>query len=541
MSARTTAKATVDAVDAVIGDPNRGLDPYVGNTYRGKIIAPLTGTNSVVSHIDVGVEIAPVNGIITYGFFTGNHAVSLNNSPKFGEGKGYSPFTAVQEAAAVKAITLWDELIPETFVNVGDVDVKGWAHNDATILLANTTTGPAQAWAYYPGYNHQYTRVSSDVWIAEPEFNGSNGWLRYGGYGETTLIHELGHTLGLSHPGAYNFGPGFAVTYANGAEYAQDSKEYTIMSYWSDRETGALVTTWNVFLAGQPQTPMIHDIYTIQSKYGADLTTRAGDTTYGFNTTAGINDVYNFQHNPYPMLSIYDASGAHDKIDLSGFTVGQFLDLHAGSFSSIGGAPASLAQTNIDRAQWNVDSGSVVGDPYYLAPITVAAYNDLVTSRPAIITGRILATTGVAGITATEFDNFSIAYGTTIEDATGGSARDLLWGNEVANIIHGGGGDDVIDGFEGADTLYGDAGNDTFKFHNMETGDRIMDWNAGDKIDLTAFGHLTFIGGAAFSAAGQVHYTGGVLSADINGDGIADFGVTLATSPILGASDLLLI
>ena len=24
-----------------------------------------------------------------------------------------------------------------------------------------------------------------------------------------TLVHEIGHSLGLSHPGNYNFGPGF--------------------------------------------------------------------------------------------------------------------------------------------------------------------------------------------------------------------------------------------------------------------------------------------------------------------------------------------
>jgi len=508
-----------------ISDPNRGLDPYAGDTYRGKIIGSLS---LVAAHIDSGMRIAPdANGVVTYGFYTGNHAVGLNNNPSFGEGKGYSPFSAAQKAAASAAIGLWDDLIPLTFVNVGDQRTSDWAKNNATIVLANTTTGPAQAWTYYPGYDHQYTRVSGDVWTATPDVNGSNNWLRFGGYGNTTLIHELGHSLGLSHPGAYNFGPGFSATYVNGAEYAQDSKEYSIMSYWSDRETNALVTTWNVFLAGQPQTPMVHDIYTIQQMYGADLTTRIGDTTYGFNSTAG-KDVYDFTKNPYPMLSIYDAGGAHDKIDLSGFTVGQFVDLHAGSFSSIGGAPVSLGQTNADRAQWNVDSGSNPGDPYYLAPQTQAQYDALISTRLPIIESRIEATTGVDGINATEYCNVSIAYGTTIEDATGGSARDLLWGNDAANVLSGNGGDDVIKGFGGNDTLYGGAGNDTFVFANDGSTDTIADFQSGhDMIDLT---------GIAGASKKYVSYNSTLhqVQIDTNHDGTADMFINIQGDAVSG-------
>jgi serralysin len=475
---------------SVISDPNRGLDPYAGNTYRGKIIADLP---TVVQHIDSGRRLPyGTDKIVTYGFYTGQHYVGINNNPHyFGEGQGYTPFSATQKAAATAAIGYWDDLIPVTFVNVGDVNQSGWAKGSATILFANTTTGPAQAWTYYPGSDQGYHRFADDVWTATPDVNGSNGWLRFGGYGNTTLVHELGHSMGLSHPGAYNFGPGFSVNYVNGAEYAQDSKEYSIMSYWSDRETNALVTTWNVFLAGQPQTPMVHDIYTIQSIYGADPTTRTGNTTYGFNSNAG-KAVYDFNQNPYPMLSIYDASGAHDKIDLSGFTVSQFIDLHPGSFSSIGGAAPTLAQVNASRAQWNADSGSNPVDPYYLAPIAASDGNlattgdyDLTVSRVNTITARIAATTGVSGIAATEYCNFSIAYDTHIEDATGGSARDLIWGNDDANILSGLGGDDVIKGFGGDDTLIGGDGNDNFVFVNDGSLDTVQDFQTGfDKIDL---------------------------------------------------------
>ena len=443
----------------------------------------------------------------------------------------------------------------------------------AQIVYANSYD-PSQAYSYYPTTYQQGYKFPSDVFTATPAINGSNAWLKYGGYGVTTLIHETGHAIGLSHPGNYN-GSG-AIDYATQAEYAQDSNQYSVMSYWSGRQTGNLVTTWNVFLAGNNQTPMVHDIVAVQAKYGADPTTRLGDTTYGFNSTAG-RDVFDFTKNPYPYLAIYDAGGNHDKIDLSGFTVSQFIDLHAGSFSSIGGAPVSLAQVNADRASWNVDSGSIAGpfDPnnpatyYYLAPITQAAYDGLVNSRIPVIEGRIFATTGEHGVYATEFSNFAIAYGTTIEDASGGTARDLMYGNQVDNILHGNGGNDTIKGFEGNDSLFGDAGNDvlygdagndtlnggagqdtltggagndTFVFGNLEIGDIITDYQAGDKIDLSSLygGAMHFVGSGALGAAGDVNYVAGVLSLDTNGDHVADFSAVLAGMPTLQPDALVL-
>jgi serralysin len=90
----------------------------------------------------------------------------------------------------------------------------------------------------------------------------------------------------------------------------------------------------------------------------------------------------------------------------------------------------------------------------------------------------------------------------TIENAIGGSARDLIWGNSSANKLEGRGGNDVINGFGGADQLCCGEGNDTFAFSVVDKLSKIMDWNAGDKIDLTKIDAIT--GGAdnAFSWIG---------------------------------------
>jgi serralysin len=540
------------------------VDPYAGYTLNDKPIAPLTGDDSVLTHLYTGQTIdVPANGVITYGFYVGNHSVGLNNNPGFGEGAGYTPFTEAQKAAAVEAITLWDDLIPQTFVNLGDITTNEWAQNDATILLANTSTGPAQAWAYYPGGTHEYQRVSSDVWIADPNLNQSNAQFDYGQYGRTTLVHELGHTLGLSHPGNYNFsddndgdGEPDPITYAGDAQYFQDSQEYTIMSYFGAWETGGAPIDWRysggAFFDSSPQGPMLHDIFAIQSAYGADPTTRSGATTYGFNSNAG-NGMYDFNENPLPYYALYDAGG-QDTIDLSGFKSSQYINLTPGVFSSIG--DVTMTQNELGEAVHSA----------YLTYLGVDLYNSGYTSTSlgAISLGWLADTkaanasaialdTGVSGIGTVNYENFAIAYNTIIENAVGGSARDYLVGNDVSNRLSGNGGDDVLNGLKGNDFLTGGAGRDTFQISETGYNDHVIDFTTRvDVLDLQAIdANSGAAGNQAFSwinsrefshTAGElrtyadhgVHYVAG----DVNGDGIADFTIDLGSASIARADIL---
>jgi serralysin len=57
-------------------------------------------------------------------------------------------------------------------------------------------------------------------------------------------------------------------------------------------------------------------------------------------------------------------------------------------------------------------------------------------------------------------NNVSIAYGTDIENAIGGSGTDTLIGNGLSNSLAGGSGSDTIKGVDGDDILRGDVGTD---------------------------------------------------------------------------------
>jgi len=474
-----------------------------GETVRDKPVYGLTGTNSVLNQLDSGTFLSSaLDGTITFSFFTAKHAVGLNNNPGLGEGKGYAPFTEAQKAAARVAIHNWDDIIAPEYQEVQPgPGVSSWAKNEADIWMANTVTGPAQAWAYYPGSDQPFKRVSSDVWIADPRANGSNGQLDPGFYGLQTLNHELGHAIGLSHPGDYNFGDDNdgdgvpdPITYEGDAFYAQDSHQYTIMSYFDSFELGNNQVDFNFMRFVYPSTPMVHDIFVAQYKYGAEMNTRTGDTTYGFNSTGDVwNDAMKFDPGEMATIfSIWDADG-HDTLDLSGYYTPSIIDLREGGYSSAGGwgsYRADLAGT--DPSALTKEAYLAIINPYNAAEgfgARTAAYDLYFGGRAGANEG--IAWSEIMGNDYLMENNIGIAYGAIIEDAKGGYGNDRINGNQAENHFWGNAGSDtfVIADYSGVITRPTATGGSVDVTIDDESVDSIMDFQTGvDKIDLTELG-----------------------------------------------------
>jgi serralysin len=431
------------------------LDPQGGTNHtNGKAIWTPEQIAAYLNRTGGGFHGAPQAGpqsdadlsVIKFGFHTSQATLQANgyvyfvgqNGFAFSEYFNFAQFNDAQKDAARESLQSWDDVIAVSLVE---------AHiNDADIAFGNLASAPTtQAYAYVPrpvltsnpAINAQILDIGGDVWISMSQ--PSNFQLDEGRYGLQTMAHEIGHALGISHPGAYNAAPGLSITYGVNAEYAQDTRAYSIMSYFEASSLGARHFDFHMSTTAYAGAPLIHDIAAAQRIYGADMTTRTGDTVYGFNSNAG-RDAFDFVKTPAPISAIWDAGGI-DTIDTSGYATTQLIDLRAGSLSSIGGvtfdtAP-TLAQVNANRAEQGI------------GPVSQATYDANMAALKANPTiGRLT-------------DNFGIAYGVTIENAIGGSGADTVIGNEVANVITGNAGDDVLNGNGGDDTLLGGVGNDT--------------------------------------------------------------------------------
>jgi serralysin len=420
--------------------------------------------------------------VVTYGFRQSPATYTAS-------GSNISTFTQVSaaEMAAVQtALQLWSDVAGVTFQQVN----PGGYTDNATILIGNyfDANDGAGAFAYYPGSTAS-TSSAGDVWLNLDSVSTTS--LPVGGYSFLTIMHELGHTLGLSHPGDYNAAPNTPITYANNAQFVQDSEQYSVMSYFGGFNTGESPGSY-----GTADTPMMFDIYELQAIYGANMTTRVGDTVYGFGSNAG-SSIYNFSVNTAPQFCIWDAGG-NDTLNCSGYSLSELIDLNAGDFSNIDGETGNVSISlgvTIENATGGSGNDTIIGnsadntlnggggadamiggtgnDTYYVDNLgdTIAENLGEGTDRAVVtVSGYTLAANVETGIVNT-------ASGITL---TGNGLDNVLWGNDGNDTLIGGAGNDILFGSNGADTMIGGIGDDIYYVDNL--ADTIIE-NPGEGSD----------------------------------------------------------
>jgi Ca2+-binding RTX toxin-like protein len=328
------------------------------------------------------------------------------------------PWDARQMDAFRAAFQLYENVANIDFVEDGSfatADMIEWLVPQTffgdTTLGAHEVPDPSETIA--PPYGYYNTSDSS--W--------SN--LSQGGFGFITVIHELGHALGLAHPhdggdkhdelDASVF-PGVTPNNTRDTgDFGLNQGIWTVMTYndgWS--QVPPVSEDY-----GYEGTPMAFDIAALQEIYGANTTYHAGNDTYLLPTMNGPGTFWS---------CIWDAGGDDDEIS----------------------AAASMGSCTI-----NLNAATLQAhDPH------AGGYVSWVSS---VIGG------------------FTIANGVVIEKATGGALNDTLIGNQADNVLTGNAGNDSLDGGFGADNMFGGIGGDTYVVDNL--GDKITD-AADSAIDL---------------------------------------------------------
>ena len=370
---------------------------------------------------------------------------------------------------------------------------------------------PAYATALLDDFGYSrttYPRPEGDVLL--DNFYGGFNNLSDGGTGYWTILHELGHALGLKHP--FDDGGNGRPTFLQSSNSQYDIVRYTVMSY-------------NI-TSGYAATPMPLDIQAIQQIYGANLAYHTG------------NDVY-LPVADGAVRTIWDAGGT-DTIDLSNMVRGANVDLRPGAFTELGDSSWLAIAYNcaienaigsayddwlLGNAGSNVLTG-MAGDNVYFGfqgddTYIVSSANDLV---------KEISNEGTDTVLSSVTYSFLMGALQSIEyiQLTGSDNINAV-GNQATIRIDGNSGNNQIDdGFNAMTLLAGGIGNDTYIVRNST--DAVVE-NSGEGTDTVVLWavplyvlpanvenlslHVTY----TFAA---VNLSGNVLNNTILGGGLDD-------------------
>jgi serralysin len=302
----------------------------------------------------------------------------------------------------------------------------------------------------------------------------------------STAIHELGHILGLSHPGPYN---GADATPAE-AKYFEDTAAYSVMSYWDpDSDETQPWTSVDFKFDVEGTTPMVLDMYFVQLQYGANMSARLGNDVYFFNAPA--NSPFRAENAGSIFSGLIWDMGGFDTLDLSRSLSDQNLNLNR---PNIAGAVDQVSELG----RWQTVLGG---------------RNNLFLPYQVIIEKVV----GGGG------DDVIYARADVNSQLAGGFGNDRLFGGFRNDTLKGGGDNDILTGGAGADSLYGGVGNDLYHLENGN--DAVADSGGIDTATTTisrSIAGLASVENLKLLGTGNATLVGNGLANVLTGNGAAN-------------------
>jgi len=221
-------------------------------------------------------------------------------------------FSAAQQTAARSALNYISQLTGIKFTETADGNAAQVHFANANISGSNTTGLDSSRYSYSYDSNNVVTRFTAATWVYldNAEWAGMNANLSAGTQGYETLLHELGHGMGLKHP--------FEGTIRLPA--ATDNTAYTLMSY---THSGGVHSTFGEY-----------DIAALKWLYGGD----------GLGGALGVNSTGGGRY--FTGTSLADT--------LTGTAANDMLEGGAGNDNLNGGAGIDTAFYNGLRSAYTV-------------------------------------------------------------------------------------------------------------------------------------------------------------------------------------------
>lgn len=486
-----------------------------------------------------GIEVSGAPTIVTFSFPTtapGYNAKITDPDLTPAALASFTAFSASEKTMARQALAEWGSNSGLIFIEVaagkGDINFQ-------KIDFTGTGYAGYGGIAYRPFGSWQfasYPYFTSDLDSSGDVFMNSAVPMVYG-----TVLHEIGHALGLKHPTEawtqYAASPPVVHDV-----WATDDPNLTIMSELSGG-TGHLTAI---------------DIQAIQSIYGTQAQDGTQVASWSWNATKQTLTQTGFATDDAirgsSVKDVINGKGGDDK--LFGLNDADTLNGGTGNDLIDGGPGADIMAGNAGDDTYFVDN---TGDK--VTELTGEGYDTVILTSAAITTYTM-----PGGV-----DQLQI-WSTAKVTVTGNGLDNSIFGNDAGNTLSGGAGNDyivggakadTINGGSGSDLVYGGGGKDVFKFGALTAfgpagqPDTIGDFNhaQADKIDLKSIDPdaakagdqaFSFVGTAAFTTDTryQLRYevSGGnaIVQGDVNHDKVPDFTILLYGTTSLVAGDFIL-